>query len=99
MSRAHTILLLFLPGLALSKTFLHHPYVSIPGGASYQGVWINGTSTYPFASFQGIRYAQPPTGDLRFYFHCYSAMILFFNFFAYIRLINKPYVKDGGHFE
>ena len=67
MPRAHIILLLFLPGLALSKTFLHHPYVSIPGGASYQGVWINGTSTYPFASFQGIKYAQPPTGDLRFF--------------------------------
>ena len=57
------LLLLFLPGIVLSKTL---PTTSILEGAcSYQGSWLDGANTR-FASFQGIRYAQPPIGNLRF---------------------------------
>ena len=57
------LFLLFLPGIVLSKTL---PKVSILEGAcSYQGSWLDGANTR-FASYQGIRYAQPPIGNLRF---------------------------------
>ena len=56
------LVLSFLPAIAFSQTF---PTICVVGSACYQGSWINGiTST--FASFQGIRYAQPPIGNLRF---------------------------------
>ena len=35
-------------------------------GTCYQGGWFNASSGVQFASFQGIRYAQPPLGSLRF---------------------------------
>jgi len=35
-------------------------------GTCYQGRWTNSTSGKPYASFQGVRYAQPPLGELRF---------------------------------
>ena len=41
------------------------PTICVLGSACYQGSWLNGTNT-TFASFQGIRYAQPPVGKLRF---------------------------------
>ena len=32
----------------------------------YVGAWLDSKNSQPFASFQGIKYAMPPTGDLRF---------------------------------
>ena len=56
------LVLSFLPAIIFSKTF---PTICVIGSACYQGSWLNGTDT-TFASFQGIRYAKPPVGNLRF---------------------------------
>jgi len=35
-------------------------------GTCYQGKWSNTIAGKPYASFQGVQYAQPPLGELRF---------------------------------
>ena len=65
MFKAH-FLLLFLPVLANTQ---EQPTICIDQGACYKGAWLfsnNSSSSKRYASFQGIRYAQPPIGDLRF---------------------------------
>ena len=46
------------------------PTVCLEEGVCYEGAWINynidGNSNKRFASYQGIRYAQPPLNNLRF---------------------------------
>lgn len=45
------------------------PTVCLQEGVCYEGAWINyidGNSNKRFASYQGIRYAQPPLNNLRF---------------------------------
>ena len=61
------VLQLFFPILALSQD---KPTICLEQGACFVGSWIESTTSTSnkFASFQGIRYAQPPTGELRFTF-------------------------------
>ena len=65
MFKSH-FLLFFLPVLANSQ---EQPTICIDQGTCYKGSWIslnNSSSSARYASFQGIRYAQPPIGKLRF---------------------------------
>ena len=55
--------LIILPLLALSQR--EPPVICTENSVCYQGSWKNSTRT-KFASFQGIRYAKPPIGELRF---------------------------------
>ena len=42
------------------------PTICLEEGACYLGSWATTDQGTKFSSFQGIRYAQPPIGDLRF---------------------------------
>ena len=42
------------------------PTICLEQGACYLGSWATTDKGTKFASFQGIRYAQPPISDLRF---------------------------------
>ena len=42
------------------------PTVCLDSGQCFQGSWMTTSKGNRFASFQGIRYGQPPTGELRF---------------------------------
>ena len=59
------IVLFFIPILCTSQEF---PTVCLEqGGACYIGSWLSSPSNnIRYVTFQGIRYAQPPVGDLRF---------------------------------
>ena len=53
----------------LSSSSQNSPTVCLEEGVCFEGAWINyieGNSNKKFASFQGIRYAQPPLNNLRF---------------------------------
>ena len=65
--------MLFFLGLFFFKAVLvigqDFPTICLDEGACYKGAWINtihGGESGAFASFQGIRYAQPPIESLRF---------------------------------
>ena len=65
------VLLSFLPLLASSQT---PPTVCLEQGTCYKGSWLESSvgglcppcRLFNYATFQGIRYAKPPIGDLRF---------------------------------
>ena len=62
-----TSLLLIMQILVSSSQ--NSPTVCLQEGVCYEGAWINyidGNSNKRFASYQGIRYAQPPLNNLRF---------------------------------
>ena len=62
-----SIILLFLvPSLVLSKT-KNGPIVCLRSNANvcFEGAWMETSKNNQYASFQGIRYAQPPVGELR----------------------------------
>ena len=69
--RSAIILLLFHLGFGINQN--SPPIICLKGstshnGACYQGAWLDGASAgTTFASFQGIRYAQPPIGTLRYW--------------------------------
>merc|ERR1719339_294061 len=42
------------------------PVACVVHGTCYQGKWTNTIAGKPYASFQGVQYAQPPLGELRF---------------------------------
>ena len=65
MSRS-LIILLFCPGFFLSNTNANPTTCLQSQGACYQGAWMKTTKNNMFASFQGIRYAQSPVGELRY---------------------------------
>ena len=52
----------FLPSLLLASK----PEICLENSACYVGKWANTQNGTTYASFQGIRYAQPPVGTLRF---------------------------------
>ena len=52
----------FLPSLILASK----PEICLENSACYVGKWANTQNGTTYASFQGIRYAQPPVGILRF---------------------------------
>merc|ERR1711962_346212 len=52
--------------LFISRSHQDPPIACVVYGTCYQGRWTNSTSGKPYASFQGVRYAQPPLGELRF---------------------------------
>ena len=59
-------LIFFQAVLVIGQDF---PTICLDQGACYKGAWINtihGGESGAFASFQGIRYAQPPIESLRF---------------------------------
>ena len=60
------ILLFLVPILVLSKT-KNGPIVCLRSSANvcFEGSWMETTKNNQYASFQGIRYAQPPVGELR----------------------------------
>ena len=60
------ILLFFVPSLVLSKT-KNGPIVCLRSNANvcFEGAWMETSKNNQYASFQGIRYAQPPVGELR----------------------------------
>merc|ERR1711936_1564653 len=41
------------------------PTICLQKGACYQGSWMDSLNS-KYASFQGVRFAQPPIGNLRF---------------------------------
>ena len=60
------ILLVLYCGVTTSES--GPPSVCIEGSACYLGAWYHSIPNKVwFASFQGIRYAQPPIGKLRYY--------------------------------
>ena len=58
------LLLLLLPLPSLPSS-LAPPSACVSQGTCYQGRWANTTTSTTYASFQGVRYAQPPLGALR----------------------------------
>ena len=54
--------------LVEAKGYSNNPTICLEQGVCYIGSWISETqnSSRRYASFQGIRYAQPPTLELRF---------------------------------
>ena len=66
------ILLFFVPGLVLSKT-KNGPIVCLRSNANvcFEGAWMETSKNNQYASFQGIRYAQPPVGELRLVLNTY----------------------------
>ena len=56
------LLYFFLPSLILASK----PEICLENSACYVGKWANTQNGITYASFQGIRYAQPPVGMLRF---------------------------------
>ena len=52
----------FLPSFILASK----PQLCLENNACYIGKWANTQNGTTYASFQGIRYAQPPVGMLRF---------------------------------
>ena len=55
-------ILFTLPIISLGEEL---PTICLQNGACYQGSWLDSLSS-SYASFQGIRFAQPPIGKLRF---------------------------------
>ena len=60
------ILLFFVPSLVLSKT-KNGPIVCLRSNANvcFEGAWMETSKNNQYASFQGVRYGQPPVGELR----------------------------------
>ena len=59
-------LLLFLLILPILLTIgQSQPTICLSQGACYLGSWAKTDKGAKYATFQGIRYAQPPIGDLR----------------------------------
>ena len=56
-------LIIFLTTCVLGQ---EHPSVCLDDGTCYIGSWMESAKGSPFASYQGIRYAEPPIGKLRF---------------------------------
>ena len=62
----YTLLLVLISLLQLKDVFSNTlPLVKIPLGL-LQGTYLSSANGRKFAAFQGIPYADPPTGDLRF---------------------------------
>ena len=62
--KQQVIVLIFLPVIVCSQD---SPNVCIGQNTCYKGGWISSSSGVgKFATYQGIRYALPPIGDLRF---------------------------------
>ena len=65
------LLVLLLPAVVLTenspKVCLEEPSSDgLDGGACFKGQWVTTNEGNRYASFQQIRYAQPPIGELRF---------------------------------
>lgn len=56
------IILIFL-NIAFADDF--NPTIDVPGG-SLEGIWEETLTGRTFASFEGVPYAEPPVGKLRF---------------------------------
>ena len=61
----HILLLIFTSSLSFAEEY---PTVCLEqGGTCYKGSWLKSPSNnVTYATFQGIKYAQPPIGELRF---------------------------------
>ena len=56
---------LALAGIHCPPPYPVRPYICLPGEVCYKGFYFDSETTQ-YASFQEIRYAMAPTGDLRF---------------------------------
>ena len=63
----HIFLLIFTSSLGFAEEY---PTVCLEqGGTCYKGSWLKSPSNnISYATFQGIKYAQPPVGELRLNF-------------------------------
>ena len=63
----HILLLIFTSSLGFAEEY---PTVCLEqGGTCYKGSWLKSPSNnVSYATFQGIKYAQPPVGELRLNF-------------------------------
>ena len=63
----HILLLIFTSSLSFAEEY---PTVCLEqGGTCYKGSWLKSPSNnVTYATFQGIKYAQPPVGELRLNF-------------------------------
>ena len=52
--------------VVISKACNAEPIVCIPQGSCYKGSYLESYEGKQYSSFQGIRYAEPPIGELRF---------------------------------
>ena len=69
MSSKHLILQIFITCISISQIFAQdddEPTICLDSGACYIGGWYDMKIRTKYARFEGIRYAQAPTGDLRF---------------------------------
>ena len=69
MSSKHLILQIFIICISISLIFGQdddEPTICLDSGACYIGGWYDMKIRTKYARFEGIRYAQAPTGDLRF---------------------------------
>merc|ERR1712012_392558 len=64
MSCSHVLLLLSLLPAILAQD--ENPVACLESGACYQGSFYTTSSGVQYSSFQGIRYAESPTGSRRF---------------------------------
>merc|ERR1712130_262996 len=60
---SHLLLLLLLPAVLAQD---ENPVACLHSGACFQGSYGTTSSGHQYASYQGIRYAEPPTGSRRF---------------------------------
>merc|ERR1719167_1272056 len=63
MSCSHVLLLLLLPAIFAQD---ENPVACLESGACFQGSFNTTSSGVQYSSFQGIRYAESPTGSRRF---------------------------------
>ena len=78
----HILLLIFTSSLGFAEEY---PTVCLEqGGTCYKGSWLKSPlNNVSYATFQGIKYAQPPVGELRLNFFMIWADIYHYRHWRY----------------
>ena len=66
MAKMKSKIFALLSSLVTFKVCNADPIVCVPQGSCYKGSYLESYEGRQFSSFQGIRYAEPPIGELRF---------------------------------